>query len=100
MQACNGKGGTDFEKRSLAHEVKGLVKKLDKTYPWPFEYIRQYPRSPFELPDTVLNHACGHGVRPVAPPAEISDPAFSLLVTTTPYKKSQASRLSQTTPAE
>ena len=96
VQTCSDEQVTDDEKRSWAHEVKGMLKKLDEESPWPFEYIRTYPRSPFELPDEVLEHACGHGVRPVSPPASFKVPAFKLAVASTPYKKKQESRLDQT----
>ena len=71
-----------------------MVKKLDKDASWPFEYIKKYPRSPFELPDVILDHACGVGVRPVPPPGVIDGTSFKLLVKNTPYKNKP--RLDQT----
>ena len=71
-----------------------MLKKLDKERPWPFEYIKKYPRSPFELPSEVLDHACGVGNRPCTPPGVIDGTSFKLLVSATPYKKKQ--RLDQT----
>ena len=54
--------------------------------------IRHYPRSPFELPGEVLNHAYGEA-RPVNPPNNIG---LKLIVAATPYKKMKANRLDQT----
>ena len=71
-----------------------MLKKLDKEDAWPFEYIRQYPRSPFELSGEILEYACGHGTRPCTPPGSIDGTSFKLLLSATPYKKKQ--RLDQT----
>ena len=104
VQACSGKTDTDADdKRLYAHGVRKLLKTLDKDLgPWPFEYIKSYPRSPFELSAQMLDFACGSGVRPVQPPGKFEGTKFHLLVCTTPYKKQ---RLNQTprlhhTPAE
>ena len=102
VQGCSGRTFTADDKRLFAHAVRKLLKKLDKEAGWPFEYIRQYPRSPFELSDQILDHACGKGVRPVPPPGVFEGSKFNVMVCTTPYKKQRLNktpRLHQT-PAE
>ena len=103
MQACSGQRATDEDKRCYARSIQAILKNLDKEHPWPFGDIREYPRSPLELPDHILDHACGKEVRPVAPPDEVNGCSFSLLVTGTPYKKQKTSpsdRLHQTPPED
>ena len=96
VQACMKQPTTADDKRQYAHDVKEGLKKLAKGVEWPFEYITKYPRSPFELPEVVLDHACGPGVRPVAPAGKFEGSSFRLLVTSTPYKKQRLHH----TPAE
>ena len=95
VQAASGKQATTADKRGYVHEVKRILKKLDKHIPWPFEYIRDYPRSPFELPEEVLDHAYGKE-RPANMPQDIDGNGFKLIVASTPYKKLKPSRLYQT----
>jgi len=101
VKACSGKTDTDADdKRLYAHGVRKLLKTLDKDLgPWPLDYIKSYPRSPFELSAEMLDFACGSGVRPVPPPGKFEGTSFHLLVCTTPYKKqrlNQTPRLHQT----
>ena len=95
VQACSGTAVSPDDKRQYAHDVRTHLKTLDRDSfgTWPFQYIRKYPRSPFELPEQILDHACGRGKRPVAPPGKFEGSAFHLLVKQTPYKKQ---RLNQT----
>ena len=104
VQACSGEKATAEDKRQYAQDVRTMLKQLDKDVEghWPFEYIRKYPRSPFELGDQILDHACGPGVRPVAPPRKFEGSAFQLVVSQIPNKKQRLNltpRLPQT-PAE
>ena len=92
VQAVSSTRATKTDKRSSAHGVKKKLKQLDRITPWAFEYICIYPRSPFELPGEVLNHAYGEA-RPVNPPNNIG---LKLIVAATPYKKMKANRLDQT----
>ena len=71
IQTCIGGQPTAVEKRHFAWDVKTHVKKLGASAPCPFEYIVAYPRSPMELPEHVLNHACGGEARPVTPPEAV-----------------------------
>ena len=92
-----GKTVTADDERYYAQRMNFLLRKWDKLWgPWPFQYIRHYPCSPFELPVHILGHACGIGARLVPPPGEFDGSSFNLLVCNTPYKKQ---RLNQT-PAE
>ena len=59
IQKCLGGNPTGDEKRNWAFAVNGVVKKLQATTQWPFEYMAKYERSPMELPAHVLVHACG-----------------------------------------
>ena len=67
VQACSG-----TTSQTLAFgEIITRLKELNEKDSWPFEYIQKYPRDPHELPEEVLDYACGPGVRPVPPPAPI-----------------------------
>ena len=54
VQTVSGNRATTTDKRSYARGVKQKLKNLDNSIPWAFEYIRNYPPSPFELPGEVL----------------------------------------------
>ena len=85
VQACmiNNKAKA-ADKRSICKGVKAKLKQLDGAAPWPFEYIRKYPRSPFELPAEVLTHAYGEA-RPIDMPDDIDNTMFKLIVADTKY---------------
>ena len=68
VEHCSQDVATEELKLAWTREIKDKLKKLDKARPWPFDYREKYPRSPFELPQEVLEWACGTGVRPVQPP--------------------------------
>jgi len=95
VQAVSGNRATATDKRGYVHGVKQKLKILDRSTPWAFEYIRNYPRSPFELPGEVLSHAYG-AARPINMPDYIGDSGFKLIVAATPYKKMKTNRLDQT----
>ena len=78
VEACAGTLPQNCQK--WAFEMNTILNRLKKKYPWPFAYIQNYPRDPHELPQEVLDYACGAGVRPVPPPAPIKDPYFRLIV--------------------
>ena len=100
VQTCSKKRFADDDKRGMAKDIQQMLKQLELAEPWPFEYIHNYPRSPFELGQELLDHACGVGNKPVAPPGQMVDGAFKLAVRNTPYKKqkrlNQNDRLNQT----
>ena len=83
--------------RLVRRALQKKLKKLDKASPWPFPYITNYPRSPFELPVEVLQHAYGDA-RPITK-FGIFEPNrilhSSLLIPTTRYNKP---RVEQTQP--
>ena len=68
VEHCSQYVATEELKLAWTREIKDKLKKLDKARPWLFDYREKYPRSPFELPQEVLEWACGTGVRPVQPP--------------------------------
>ena len=83
-------------KRECAHAVRDKLKRLDRSTPWPFQYIRYYPRSAYELPLEVYKHAYGER-DPINLPRQIGDSAFALMVSETGYKRSRSTaRLNQT----
>ena len=86
---------TTLDTRLYHRAVQKKLKTLDKASPWAFEYIRNYPRSPFELPIEVLRHASGDD-RPIKMPDSIDANRFKLLVADTRYNKP---RLEQTQPS-
>ena len=89
IQQCFSGRPTANDKRSWAWHIKTVVKKMDATAHWPFEYIVDYPRSPMELPLHILEHAYGPD-RPVSPPEKLAGASLQHLVNTTPYKRSHS----------
>ena len=95
VQAASGNAATATDKRELLLGIRNVIKTLDRHVKWPFEYIRNSPRSPFDLPGEVLHHAYGQA-RPVNPPPYIDTDGFQLMVAAPPYKKNKSDRLDQT----
>ena len=46
VQRASKKRFIDGDKRAIAKRIQQSVKQLDTDNPWPFEYVRDYPRSP------------------------------------------------------
>ena len=87
VEHCSQVPAGDEQKIQLSRAIKSKLKNLDKSKPWPFDYREQYPRSPLELPQYVLDHACGTDVQPVQPPPFFLTSEFALIVQATPYKR-------------
>ena len=49
VQTCSKKRFADDDKRGMAKDIQQMLKQLELAEPWPFEYIHNYPRSPFQL---------------------------------------------------
>ena len=95
VQAVSGNRARATDKRAYARGVRQKLKIVDKSTPWAFGYIKNYPRPPFELSSEVLSHAYGDA-RPINMPGYIDDSGFNLIVAVTPYKKMKTNRLDQT----
>ena len=75
------------KKRLWTRDIQDKLKNLDKEHRWPFDYIDVYPFSPLQLPQDVLDWACGTGVRPVQPPPFFKSSDFAFIVQGIPYKR-------------
>ena len=87
VEHCSQVPAGDEQKIQFTRSIKSKLKSLDKSKPWAFDYREQYPRSPLELPQYVLDHAYGTGVQPVQPPPFFLTSEFALMVQGTPYKR-------------
>ena len=96
VQACRTSTTKPAEKTDICRGVQSKLKKLDGSTPWPFEYMGKYPRSPFELPAGIFNHAYGDD-RPITMPDTIDGTRFKLIVAGTKYNKP---RKDQTPPSD
>ena len=86
VQACMTSTTKPAEKTAICRGVQSKLKKLDGSTPWPFEYMGKYPRSPFELPAGIFNHAYGDD-KPITMPDTIDGTKFKLIVAGTKYNK-------------
>ena len=86
VQVCRTSTTKPAEKTDICRGVQSKLKKLDGSTPWPFEYMGKYPRSPFELPAGIFNHAYGDD-KPITMPDTIDGTKFKLIVAGTKYNK-------------